>query len=158
MTQFKGAQSDARAQYDRQWKDAKSRLGFKPLQGNNKALQVAPGATGDEAWDLDRSNSAYGDALALNIDDFAGRGALTSGYFGQAQGQIARDFQNRLDSLNQGQSEDVTTQNRALQAFQGQQSVADRNALRDAVNRIAAKYGLDPSRIPQGTGATTITR
>jgi hypothetical protein len=158
---FQAQQKLTRDQYDRQFGDAKRRMGF--LKQNEAKRFAAPGqlkggVAADEVWSLDPNQGAYGEALYGNENDFAGRGILRSGMFAQAQNNIGNEFTDRLNTLLQGRQESVDTQGQALNAFQGEQDASDRAALQDAVNKIAAKYQLAITDVPQGTGVKQITR
>jgi len=158
---FLAQQKLVRDQYDRQFGDAKRRMGFLPkAQAKRFAAPqgLVAGAGADEAWSLDPSQGAYGEALYGNENDFAGRGVLRSGMFAQAQNDIGNDFTDRLNTLLQGRKESTDTQDVAKNAFTGQQDAMDKAALTDAVNKIAAKYAITLGEVPQGTGGKQITR
>lgn len=145
-TGFVNQQNLARGQYDRQFGDVKRRMGY------------LPGVGGKEGWSEDRAAGAYGASIDANRNDFAGRGVGHSGVYLTARGDIEREFQDRLRNIIESRNEDVSTQKQALEAFQGTQEAARQAALTDAVGRIAAKYAVQLSQVPKGTGSTQLTR
>ena len=158
---FGAQQKLTRDQYDRQFGDAKRRMGFLPQAQAKRA--AAPGqlkgdVAADEVWSLDPTQGAYGEALDTNLNDFVGRGLGRSGMFAQAQAGVTNDFTDRLNNLLQSRKESVDTQGVALNAFSGQQEATDKAALQDAVNKIAAKYSIQLGDVPMGTGGKQITR
>jgi len=151
---FLAQQKLTRDQYDRQFGDAKTRMGFLKQDKASrfaKPVGLAEGAGSDEVWSLDPNQGAYGEALYGNENDFAGRGIIRSGLFAQAQNNIGNDFTDRLNTLLQGRKESVDTQDVAKNAFTGQQDATDKAALQDAVNKIAAKYSIQLSEVPMGS-------
>lgn len=157
---FLAQQKLTRDQYDRQFGDAKTRMGFLNKTKASRYIDpvgLAEGAGSDEVWSLDPNEGAYGEALYSNENDFGGRGVGRSGVFAQAQANIGRQFTDRLNTLLQGRKESVDTQDVAKNAFTGQQDATDKAALQDAVNKIAAKYSLQLSEVPMGT-TKSITR
>lgn len=143
---FVNQQNLARGQYDRQFGDAKKRMGYLPTAG------------GGEGWNEDRAAGAYGAAIDANRNDFAGRGVGNSGVYANARGDIERDFQDRLRSIISSRNEDIASQKQGLEGFSGTQEAARQAALTDAVGRIAAKYAVQLNQVPRGTGATSLTR
>jgi len=157
---FGAQQKLTRDQYDRQFGDAKRRMGFLKRDKASKFAEpvgLAAGAGSDEVWSLDPNEGAYGEALYVNGNDFVGRGVGRSGLFAQSQTNIGNDFTDRLNSLLKSRDESVDTQNVAMNAFAGQQEAADKSALQDAVNKIAAKYAIQLGEVPMGM-EKTITR
>lgn len=147
-TDFEAQQKLVRDQYDRQFGDAKRRMGFRQAKGK---------AAGTEDWSTDPNEGAYGEALYANENDFAGRGILRSGMFGQATTNIGNEFKDRLAALNASRQENVDTQTQARNSFVGQQEQTDKAALNDAIQRIAAQYAIAIGEVPQGS-EKTITR
>lgn len=145
---FDAQQGLARSQYDRQFGDVKSRMGYLP----------GAGANGAEGWSEQPIQGAYGQSIDANRNDFAGRGLGRSSMYADALGGISRDFTDRLNTVQKAQVDDVNTQGIAKQAFTGTQDAMSQAALQDAVAKIAAKLNISLGQVPTGTGDTTLTR
>ena len=141
LTDFKAQQGLARGQYDTGWTDAKRRMGWDETGG---------------MFDRGRPG-AYGESVEANENDFAGRGLLRSGAYVKSMADIDRDFNDRRTSLDTARNDNVNTQTQALGSFTGSQDSARNAAMSDAVARIASKYGIELSAVPQGK-TSTITR
>lgn len=95
-------------------------------------------------------NDSYGQAVDNNANDFASRGMLHSGLYGQSVGNINTDFNQRKTDLDTGLKNFGDTQQQAFQGYQSQNQATGQNALRDAVSRIAAQYGVNLNQVTPG--------
>lgn len=145
MTDYQAQQNLARTQYDTSYNDAQRRMGWTP---DSKTEEPTDGA-----WNKS-TGTAYGDAMYTNDNDFAGRGTLYSGAYANTNANIGNDFAERKTALDNARKNDVDTQAMALSSFAGNQTATQNAALTDAVAKLASKYGLDLSEIPQGTTKT----
>lgn len=139
---YKAQQGLQRSQYDTQYNDAERRMGWD--QGLGQFNRHNPGA--------------YSDSMNADEGDFAGRGMIYSGAYGQSVGDINRDFGDRKSSLDTARADNVDTQNQALSSFTGQQDATRNAAMTDAVAKIAAQLGVSLGDVPQGTGSKVIQR
>lgn len=117
-----------RAQYDTDFVQTLKNLGWSSDGINNNNADVA--ATSGN-WDQNNMLGAYGRGYNNLNNDYAGRGLLTSSFYGDALGNFGTDFNNqraniigqRQNSVNnqnaqaqQAQTDYVNAQNRARQA------------------------------------------
>lgn len=102
------------------------------------------------AFDPNDLNDSYGQAVDNNANDFASRGMLHSGLYGQSVGNINTDFNQRKTDLDTGLKNFGDTQQQAFQGYQSQNQATGQNALRDAVSRIAAQYGVNLNQVTPG--------
>lgn len=102
---------------------------------------------------FDRGNmqGLYGQALNDNQNDFAARGILHSGLFGNADSQLNNQFADRKTQLDTARQQFLDTQNLAGQQYDTQNTFARNQLMQDAISRIAAKYGVGLDAVPLGT-------
>lgn len=141
MGDFTAQQRLQRRQYDFGVNDAKRRMGY-----------VVP----QKRFDANRPG-AYGESYRANAGDFGGRGALHSSAYLNSLGDINRDFNDRRTALDTARNDNVNTQTQARSTFANSQAAVKNAALTDAIAGIAARYGINPSAVPQGR-TSTITR
>jgi hypothetical protein len=82
---------------------------------------------------LDRMNQQY---------DFAGRGVLRSGVYGQALDQYNTQFQNNMGNLVTGENQQLTANQTNLNNFLRQLTLQQDAAKQDAISRRAAQLGI----------------
>lgn len=108
------------------------------------------------AFDQNNSNGSYGQSFQNNAEDFASRGAYNSGQYGKSVGDINQYFGDQKTDLDQAKADFGQSQGSARQQYTDQNNTQDRNALRDAISRIASKYGVDPGDINTGSTTTVV--
>jgi hypothetical protein len=81
-------------------------------------------------------------ALEAMQDEFASRGLLKSGLFGEAQGDYQTDWQSQMKQLQQGQSSLLADLLSQRTNYGREQDLARESARQDAIRRRASKYGL----------------
>lgn len=93
--------------------------------------------------DVTRSMETERDrALEAMMNEYASRGLLQSGLFGEAQGNYQQDWQNQMTSLEQGQQSLLGDLLSQQTNFKREQGLASEAARQDAIRRRASKYGL----------------
>jgi hypothetical protein len=80
--------------------------------------------------------------LAGIMNDFASRGMLKSGLYGQNLADYARTYNNNLNDLNTGHSNALRDLSLANTNFQKDQAIQEAQARADAAARRAAQFGL----------------
>lgn len=91
---------------------------------------------------LDNLNQSRETALSDLENDFAGRGLINSGLYGNATSELMSDYDARQAALEQGKSNFLADLQSAFQDFRGEQRLTKTKAKQDAINRRAQKYGL----------------
>jgi len=76
------------------------------------------------------------------MNDFASRGMLKSGLYGQHVADYGRTYQNNLNDLNTGHSNALRDLSTANTNFQKDQAIQAAQARSDAAARRAAQFGL----------------
>jgi len=80
--------------------------------------------------------------LAGIMNDFASRGMLKSGLYGQGVADYSKTYQNNLNDLNTGHSNALRDLSTAKTNFQKDQAIQTAQARADAAARRAAQFGL----------------
>jgi len=80
--------------------------------------------------------------LAGIMNDFASRGMLKSGLYGQGVADYTKTYQNNLNDLNTGHSNALRDLSTANTNFQKDQAIQSAQARADAAARRAAQFGL----------------
>lgn len=80
--------------------------------------------------------------LAGIMNDFASRGMLKSGLYGQGVADYTKTYQNNLNDLNTGHSNALRDLSTANVNFQKDQAIQSAQARADAAARRAAQFGL----------------
>lgn len=80
--------------------------------------------------------------LAGIMNDFASRGMLKSGLYGQGVADYTKTYQNNLNDLNTGHSNALRDLGTANVNFQKDQAIQSAQARADAAARRAAQFGL----------------
>lgn len=81
-------------------------------------------------------------ALEAMTNEFASRGLLQSGLFGQEQAEYNQDWANQMTQLEQGQQSLLADLLSQRTNFQREQSLAQEAARQSAIRRRAEKYGI----------------
>jgi hypothetical protein len=80
--------------------------------------------------------------LAGIMNDFASRGMLKSGLYGQGIADYTKTYQNNLNDLNTGHTNALRDLSTANVNFQKDQAIQSAQARADAASRRAAQFGL----------------
>lgn len=81
-------------------------------------------------------------SLKAMMDEYAARGLLSSGLYGEAQGNYQKDWAAQMSQLQQGQSSLLADLLSQQTNFQREQQLAAEAARQDAIRRRAQKYGI----------------
>lgn len=119
-------------------------------QNYNDSLNML-GWTGDPAsghFDQNNQQGYYGQAYNGAWNDFASRGMLNSGSFSDALAQLSADYGQRKSGLDTGRTQYLSGLDQDLGSYTDQNTSAGADALMQAIARIAASRGVDPSQVP----------
>lgn len=133
MADFKAQQALADSQYTGSYNQTTRKLG----------------RNGDK-WDPNLQNGQYGETVAANTNDFAGRGLYNSGEFAQSQSNVDADFNSRLGEIDRARTDFKDTAALSDRNMQSQQEVVRQQALASAVAGIAARYGINLDEVGKG--------
>lgn len=122
MADYQGQMGQQKSQYGVDYSAKVNELGF------NKDRNAAGGA--------------YKDALRGTENDFASRGLLNSGLFGQADADVTNQFGRRQGDLDRAQSDFLSGLEQAFTNFQSEQGLTSQRAKNEAIARRAAQYGV----------------
>lgn len=133
MADFKAQQDLADAQYTGSYNQTTRKLG----------------RNGDK-WDPTLQNGQYGETVAANTNDFAGRGLYNSGEFAKSASNVDADFNSRLGEIDRARTDFRDTAALSNRNMQSQQETVRQQALASAVAGIAARYGVNLDEVGRG--------
>jgi hypothetical protein len=134
MADFRAQQDLADAQYTGSYNQTTRKLG----------------RNGDK-WDPTLQNGQYGETVAANTNDFAGRGLYNSGEFAKSQSNVDADFNSRLGEIDRARTDFKDTAALGARNMESNQEVVRQQALAQAVAGIAAKYGINLDEVGKGS-------
>lgn len=111
---------------------------------------------GTGGWNT-TGNQQYANTYNANQGDFAGRGDLHSSNYANAVGAIDSQFNQQKTALDTGRQNYLDTQNQADTQYTQQNATDQQNALMEARQRIAGRYGVPYNRVPVSPLEPTIS-
>lgn len=132
----KQALSANRTQYDTDYLQTLKNLGW-----SSNGLTANDAATADQGgnWDPNNMLGAYGQGYNNLRNDYAGRGLMTSSFYGDALGNFGTDFNNQLKNLVGQRQNSVNNQNSQEQQALNDYTNAQTRARQSSLARAAAQ-------------------